>query len=65
MLSLSLTPLSDDVSKCSLGSSASFEMLPELAAASTLLDADDDGVTTAIGFFFIDKFNGSLYSMST
>lgn len=24
----------------------------------------DDGVTTAIGFFFTDKFNGSLYSMT-
>lgn len=24
---------------------------------------DDDGITTAIGFFFIDKFSGSLYSI--
>lgn len=68
MLSLSLTPLGDGVSKFSLGSSASFDVLPELPTAliSTLFEADDDdGVTTAIGFFFMDKFNGSLYSMST
>lgn len=67
-LSLScIPPLGDDnVSNRSFGSSASFEMLTELPVPSTLLfDVDDDGMTTAIGFFFTDKFNGSLYSMST
>lgn len=45
--SLSFIPLGDAVSKRSLASSL----------------FDDDGMTTAIGFFFIDKFNGSLYSI--
>lgn len=68
-LSLSFKPpLGDaDVSNRSLGSSASFDKLPELPVPvpSTLLFVvDDDGMTTAIGFFFTDKFNGSLYSMS-
>lgn len=70
-LSLSFRPPlgDDDVSNRSLGSSASFDKLPELApvpVSSTLLFVvDDDGMTTAIGFFFTDKFNGSLYSIST
>lgn len=65
-LSFMPPPLGDaDVSNRSLGSSASFDILPELPVPSTLLfDVDDDGMTTAIGFFFTDKFNGSLYSMS-
>lgn len=37
--------------------------IPFVFASPLFDDDDDDGITTAIGFFFIDKFNGSLYSI--